>query len=160
MFCTAVITSASHKRGRAPRRQQSAALCPTICTLKKRHFIRVGERDSLFPATPGEASLPRFPAIPPPSSRVTLGCCTSRTLLRPPTFTQGLGGEEAGEATRTPSGDRCLFGIKLLLVPLPSLANKHMGSQWHMKERAPIQASGTFLSQQSWISPRRGTGPK
>lgn len=52
-----------------------------------------------------------------------------------------------------------------LRFPNPSQAssphsfNKHMGSQWHRKERAPIQISGMFPSRRGRILPLRGTVP-
>lgn len=35
IFCTAVITSASHKQGRAPHQQQGRTLCLSVCSQKK-----------------------------------------------------------------------------------------------------------------------------
>ena len=55
------------------------------------------------------------------------------------------------------------FSSPRLSSPLskqPTLSNKHMDYQWHMKERAQIQVSGTFLSEPSWISTLGGSGPK
>ena len=109
MFCTAVITSASHKQGRAPHQQQGRALCLSICTLEKNapEFHSHRGKGHIFSThfCQGPSSFPwprhfRHPSQPHDVVQ----------LIPAPHCPVGLGREEAGEATRTPLGDRCSSG--------------------------------------------------
>lgn len=107
MFCTAVITSVSHKQGRAPH-QQGRALCLSICTLKSVvEFHSYKERDTQFSTHLCKAH-PQFPM--PCHFRRPSQPHDIVQLIPAPHCPVGLGWEEAGEATRTPLGDRCLSG--------------------------------------------------
>lgn len=113
----------SHKQGRAPH-QQGRALCLSICTLKKFSFtisFTSGKGHSFFHQF--LKAHPHFlgPVTPDLPRNLMMLC----NLSLQPFCPVGLGREEAGEATRTPSGDRCRFGKILPLVLLPSQQTTH-----------------------------------
>lgn len=75
MFCTAVITSVSHKQGRAPRQQQGRALCLSICTHKKVlwNFIHGRRGHICLPISAGPVLISLSLTLQP--SLATSWCC-------------------------------------------------------------------------------------
>lgn len=147
MFCTAVITSASHKEGRALQQQQHRALCLSSCTPKKVpwHFIHMRE-ETLIP--PLHFHFFYQPSVANSQCRVTeLQTCSV-----------GLGQKEVGEATRPPLGGL----LSVWEITSPGWFSIPLSKEATLTYGLPMtqEGEGSNPTIGSCISPLRGTGPK